>query len=103
METTASFLLELRMRLGGLNLEKQKHGSTGNLLIALVEVVLGLADGNFCVCGQQLRGGRLAREGLWDPQEMETGCREGCHRCPAAKLGMRLVDWTWRNRGRRDL
>lgn len=86
-------MLELRMRLGGLNLEKQKkQGSTGNLLVAQAGVSLGLADGTFCVWGQQLGGGRLASEDLWDPQEMETGCREGGNRCPAAELGMRLVD-----------
>lgn len=33
---------------------------------------------------------RLEMKDLWDPQEMGTGGRKGCHRCSAVELGLDL-------------
>lgn len=32
----------------------------------------------------------LEEADLWDPQEMRTGTREGCHGCSTAELGLNL-------------
>lgn len=51
--------------------------------------LLGLRSGK----EQQVGGGRLEAEGLWDPQEMGAGGRVGCQGCSAPELAVRLEDW----------
>lgn len=41
-------------------------------------------------------GEGLEEDGLWEPQEIWVGVREGFSWCSVAGLRTRLGDWTWR-------
>lgn len=86
----------LRVRLGAIG----SRGVVGKVAVGL-QLTLCPQKSYFGVCcvyllelgsvtKQQIRGGSTKEDGLWDPQEMLAGVREGCFWCFVVMLEMRL-------------
>lgn len=65
--------------------ERERRRSVSSLCGVLTGMVCGLA-GNSCYSqgpgnSQQWGKGCLGGNGLWEPQEMLAGVKEGCHQC----------------------